>query len=481
MNAHLLLAAETDVWLDALQRASVEAVLLPILVQLAIVILAARMFALLFRRLGQPAVVGEIAAGIILGPSLFGWLFPGAFQAVFHPHVHGLPPELGQTLLGWILTTLSQLGLILLLFLIGLEFDFSHLRWHGKSAFAISLGGMFVPFGLGLGLAVWMRPHVAPDIPLLGFSLFLATALSITAIPILGRMMMELNMTRTRLGAVTIAAAAVDDAVGWILLATVAAIVQSQFELGRVLLMIAQTAGFGLAMVLVARPLLRRGIASALRAGDGDLSLTGLAVLLALVLACATVTNLIGIFAVFGAFILGAVLSDQHDFRIAVTRRLRDFVSAFFLPIFFAYTGLRTNIGSLESLPLWLWCGAVTAAAILGKLGGCVLAARGTGSSWREAGCIGTLMNTRALMALIVINLGKDLGVVPESVFCMLILMALATTIMTTPILLRLMRGTELEPYILRSSFFEAKVRNDDPANGADFECLTASSTPRPR
>jgi Kef-type K+ transport system membrane component KefB len=482
MNADLSPAAETDLWLDALRRVSVEAVLLPILIQLALVILAARVFAILFRRLGQPAVVGEIAAGIVLGPSLLGWLFPGAFQAIFHPHVHGLPPELGQALLGWILTTLSQLGLILLLFLIGLEFDFSHLRWHGKSACAISLGGMITPFALGLGLALAMHPHVAAEIPRLGFSLFLATALSITAIPILGRMMMELNMTRTRLGAVTIAAAAVDDAVGWILLAAVAAIVQSQFEAGRVLWMIAQTVGFGAAMVLLAKPLLRRWTASALRSGDGDLSLTALAVLLAMVLACAIVTNLIGIFAVFGAFILGATLSDQHDFRMAVTRRLRDFVSAFFLPIFFAYTGLRTNIGSLESLPLWLWCGAVTAAAIAGKFGGCALAARLTGSSWREAGCIGALMNTRALMALIVINLGKDLGVIPESVFCMLILMALTTTIMTTPILLRWMRGTELEPYILRSSFFDAgPIAEDFPDDAADRESQAVASPPRPR
>ncbi len=463
MTVDPVFAVETDAILEALRRVSVEAVLLPILVQLTIVILAARIFAILFRRLRQPSVVGEIAAGIILGPSVLGWLFPGIFQAIFHPRVHGLSPELGQVLLHWILTTFSEIGLILLLFFIGLEFDFGHLRWHGRSALAVSLGGMIAPFVLGLGLAAFMHPHVAADIPFLGFLLFFATALSITAIPILGRMMMELNISRTRLGAVTIAAAAADDAVGWILLAAVATIVQSQFEIGSVLLMIAQTAGFALAMVFVARPLLVRGTTLALRAGDGDLSLTGLAVLLALIFACAIVTNLIGVFAVFGAFILGAILSDRHDLRVAVNRRLRDFVSAFFLPLYFAYTGLRTNIGSLESLPLWLLCGAVTVAAILGKLGGCALAARATGSSWRDAGCIGTLMNTRALMALIVINLGKNLGVIPNSVFCMLILMALATTIMTTPILLRLMRGTELEPHIRRSSFFDSK------ATAADF------------
>jgi Kef-type K+ transport system membrane component KefB len=394
MNAVPLLAADADLLLDSLRVVSVEAVLLPILGQLVIVILAARLFAVLFRKLGQPAVVGEIAAGIILGPSVLGWLLPGVFRAIFHPHVHGLPPELSGPLLHWILTSLSQLGLILLLFLIGLEFDFCHLRWHGKSAMVVSLGGMFVPFGLGLGLATLMHSQVAAEIPRLSFSLFFATALSIMAIPILGRMMMELNITRTRLGAVTISAAAVDDAVGWILLATVATIVQSQFEIGRLLLlMIVQTIGFAAAMVLLARPQLVRpllvwGASAALRAGDGDLSLNGLAILLALVFACAIVTNLIGIFAVFGAFILGAVLSDQSDFHLAVNRRLRDFVSAFFLPVYFAYTGLRTGIGSLGSLPLWLWCGGVTIAAIVGKMGGCALAARATGSSWRGAGCL---------------------------------------------------------------------------------------------
>jgi Kef-type K+ transport system membrane component KefB len=297
---------------------------------------------------------------------------------------------------------------------------------------------------------------------MIGFALFMGTALSITAIPILGRMMMELHITRTRLGAITISAAAVDDVTGWILLASVAAIVRAEFDVTHTLLMVAETVGFALVMIFLARPVLQRWVRFALRRGDGEIGVTGLAVLLALLFSCAIATNLIGIFAIFGAFFLGAVLSSEGEFRQAVNRRLRDFVTAFFLPIFFAYTGLRTDVGSLGSWEMWGLCALVSAAAVVGKFGGCGLAAWFSGFSRRESACIGALMNTRALMALIVINLGKDLGVVPESVFCMLIIMALVTTIMTTPALLRLMWGTELEPHILQSGFMRgpaARVR----------------------
>jgi Kef-type K+ transport system membrane component KefB len=438
---------------DELPRLPVEEVLLPILVQLAVILVAARLFAVLFRKLGQPSVVGEIVAGLVLGPSVLGRLWPGLSDAVFHPTVPGLTAAFSSWLLGWVLTTLSQLGLVLVLFLIGLEFDFSHLRWHGKAALAIAIGGIALPFAFGFGVAYLIHPFVAEGIGFLGFALFFSTALSITAIPVLGRIMMELNITRTRVGTVTIAAAAVDDAAGWILLAAVAAVVRSEFEPRHILLMIGETIAFAAVMVFGVRPLLRRWVRYALRQNDGDLSVTSLALLLAVTFGCTIATNVIGIFAVFGAFLLGAVLSGEHDFRVAVNRRLRDFVTAFFLPLFFAYTGLRTNLSSLESWQLWLLCGLVVAAAVVGKFGGCGVAAWLTGSSPREAGCIGVMMNTRGLMALIVINLGKDLGVVPDSVFCMLVLMALVTTMMTTPLLLRLMQGTELEPFIMRSGF----------------------------
>jgi Kef-type K+ transport system membrane component KefB len=450
-----ILASETEDLLRALRQLSVEDVLFPLLVQLGVIILAARLGAILFRRLGQPSVMGEIAAGLLLGPSVFGRFFPGAFHAVFHPILAGLPAEFSDALLGWVLTGLSQIGLILLLFLIGLDFDFTHLRWHGLSALAISIAGIAVPFGLGFALARVLQPLLAHGIPELGFALFLGTAMSITAIPVLGRIMMELNITRTRLGSVTIAAAAVDDAAGWILLASVAGVVQAQFALRNTLLMAAETVGFGLLLLLLARPALKAWARRAVRPDDGELSVNALVVLLAVMFLCAIITNWIGIFAVFGAFILGAILSGNADFHVAVNRRLRDFVTAFFLPIFFSYTGLRTDIGSLQSWDAWLLCGLVTATAFLGKFGGCGLAAWAGRYSLREAGCIGALMNTRGLMALIVINLGKDLGVVPDNVFCMLVLMALFTSLATTPLVVRIMRGTELERYIRQSGFLK--------------------------
>jgi Kef-type K+ transport system membrane component KefB len=453
MTTRLLLAAA-----EIGHRASAEDVLLPLLFQLVIIILIARLFAMLFRKLRQPAVVGEIAAGLVLGPSLLGHFFPEFSSALFHPVVKGMTPEASKELFDWILTTLSQLGLIFLLFLIGLEFDFSHLRWHGKAAVAISVSGVALPFGLGIGLAIGMVPYLGEIKSEVGFALFVATALSITAIPILGRMMMELGITRTRLGAIAISAAAVDDVTGWILLATVAAVVRASFSIGSTLLMVGETVAFGLFMFFLARPVLHRWIRRALKSGDGEMGLNALALVIVLLIACAIATSLIGIFAIFGAFILGACLSGQLEFRRAVTRQMQGFTSAFFLPIFFTYTGLRTDIGSLESWQLWLLCGLVSATAIVGKFGGCGLAAWLSGFPGREAACIGTMMNCRALMELIVINLGYELGVIPKSVFCMLVIMALLTTFMTTPLLLWLMPGTELEPHILRSNFLRRRL-----------------------
>ncbi len=458
----LIAATETPAdWLTALRKLETEAVLLPLLTQIVLIIVLARVMAVACRRIGQPGVIGETAAGLLLGPSLLGWLAPGVFRFLFHPTVHGVDPELFDQLMRWIFTSLSQIGLILLLFLVGLEFDFSHLRGHGKAALGIALSGVALPFALGLGLAFLMHPLVEPnpDKPVLGFALFIGTATAITAIPVLARIMIDLNITRTRLGSITISAAAVNDAVGWILLTSVAAVVKAEFDPTRTLLMIVETVGFGLLMVFIGRPLLRKWVASALRHGEAEFSVNAMTVALVLVLVCAIVTNLIGIFAVFGAFILGAVLSSEPEFRQAVTRRLRDFVTAFFLPIFFAYTGLRTNVGSLgASWQLWGLCLLLCIAAVVGKLAGCGAAARLSGFSTREAACIGILMNTRGLMELIVINLGKDMDVLPDSVFCMLVLMAIVTTVMTTPLLVRVMWGTELEPFICRAGFAHAKT-----------------------
>lgn len=448
-----MISAVVSMNLFILAQEQVERQLVVVLVQLCVIIVAARIFAAAFRAIRQPAVVGEIAAGLILGPSLLGripWIHD-YWLMLFHPS----GPGMGS--MGDIFTMFSQLGLIFLLFLIGLEFDFSHLRSSRGSSLFISVMGIAAPFGLGLGLAYAMFPHLGlSQSRFLGFALFMGTAMSITAIPILGRIMMEMGITRTRLGAVTITASAIDDACGWILLATVSALVKSNFRILDTLYMVGGTAVFAAAMLLIVRPLLSRWFAAALKKSEGYLTVNSLAVLIIVMFLCAIATSLIGIFAIFGAFILGAALSDQEALRQAVAERLRDFVTAFFLPIFFTYTGLRTDIGSVGGATMWLFAAGVTVMAVAGKFGGCALAARISGFSGRESSCIGVMMNTRALMELIVINVGYELGVIPSSIFCMLVLMALITTIMTAPLLLRLMPSTELEPHILQSGFIAA-------------------------
>ena len=445
-----------------LKKLHVEALLVPVLVQLIVIIVAARLAGMLARRLGQPMVVGEIVAGLLLGPSLFGAVFPDTSAAVFRPALEGVEPALAAAAFPKIFEVLKELGLIFLLFLIGLEFDFGHLKVKGRAAGAIMLAGTALPFALGIGLAGVIHPHLEPHdrtgepVPLLAMTLFLGTALSITALPILGRMMMELGVTRTKLAAVVISAAAVGDAVGWILLAAVAAVAKAEFSAAGTAVMAAETVGFFALMQFAARPVLVRYFRSSLAASGGQLSLNALAVLLAVLLGSAIVTGLIGIFAIFGAFILGAVLSDQHALREAVAARIRDFVTAFFLPIFFTYTGLRTEVASVGGGPMWLICGAVVFAAVFGKVVGAGVAARLTGFTAREAGIVGLMMNTRALMELIVINVGYDLGVIPKSLFCMLVLMAVLTTIMTTPLVLLLRRGTELDEPIRASGFLRA-------------------------
>ena len=426
--------------------ADTESRLLIVLVQLALIIAIARIFAMLFRRIGQPAVVGEICAGLILGPSVLGkieaagWI-PQISQYVFDPSV------------GPVFSIMSQLGLILLLFLVGLEFDFGHLKSRGRAAMSISIMGIAAPLALGMGLGHFLHGRLPEKIDEIGFILFMGVAMSITALPILGRMMVEMKISRTRVGTVTITSAAVDDAVGWILLAAVSALVQSRFNILHSAGMIGLTIAFGAVMLFVVRPAMRWWIARTLARGRGDLSLNALAVVLIVLFACAIATNLIGIFAIFGAFLLGAILSDQQEFREAVSKSLSGFVTVFFLPIFFTYTGLRTDIGSLHTVEMWLFAAAVLAVACLAKFGGCTLAARMSGFSMRESACIGIMMNTRALMELVVINVGYDLGVIPQSVFCMLVMMAVVTTLMTTPILQRAMRGTELEEGFVRSGF----------------------------
>jgi Kef-type K+ transport system membrane component KefB len=448
-------AARRLAWLDT------EELLFPVLVQLAVIVAAARLFGVLARRLKQPAVVGEIVAGLLLGPSLLGWVAPDVFAALFRPPLAGVDQPLADAALAKVFTVLAQIGLVFLLFLVGLEFEGGHVRGHVRAAGVISLAGIAFPFALGAGLAPLIHPHLEPHpsagvVSLPGLTMFLGMALSITAIPVLGRIMMELNITRTRLGALTITAAAVDDAVGWVLLASVAAAVQADFDPLGTLRMAGLAAGFVVLMVFAVRPLLARYFAASLRRNHGTLSPTALTVLIVALLLSALATNRIGIFAVFGAFLLGAALSGQEELRQAAAAKLSAVVNGFFVPVFFTYTGLRTDLTSLGGAGVWLMAVAIVAAAVVGKLVGCGLAARSGGFTWREAGIIGAMMNARGLMALVAINLGFELGVVPRSLYAVLVLTAVATTALTTPLLLLLRRGTEIEEPIARSGFLKA-------------------------
>ncbi len=418
----------------------IEAFLLLVIVQLAVIIGIARLAGNLARRLGHPMVVGEIIAGLILGPSFLGRIFPEASAALF-------PDSTSQ-----VIHILSHLGLILLMFLIGLEFDFGHVKTHGKAAAWVALSGIALPFGLGLLLGNWMQPHF-PQVHPVGFSLFLATALSITAIPVLGRVMVEFNIHRTPLGVLTITAAAIDDALGWILLAVVSAIVGAQFDPLLAVRMAGLTLAFTLFMGFVVRPVAIRWLRGAIDRRTGQLSLNALALVFVAIFLSAAATNRIGIFSIFGAFVLGAALYDQEAFREAVSQRLRDFVTAFFLPIFFTYTGLHTDMSRLGTGLMWLFLLGVVAASFVGKFFGGALAARLSGVEPRQAACVGIMMNARGLMGLVAANVGLQMGAVPDEVYCMLVVMCTASTVALSPVLRRLMRGTELEAPFQESEF----------------------------
>ena len=372
----------------------------------------------------RPATAGAAASVAMLGPSLFGRVFPNQFAFVFH----SIPPMS--------LIILSQIGLCLLMFQIGLEFDFTQLKQKTNRAavIAVSVAGIALPFALGWLVAIWSQPALAPTINPLGYRLFFAVALSITAIPILGRIMMELGITRTKLGVIAITSAAVNDVIGWTLLAVVSALTTAQFSAGRFSIQVALLVLYLALWYFVVRPLLNRAIA-VFGSENGRLPHDLLALMLVVIFVSGLITFQLGVFVIFGGFIAGMMLHDNARFVEAWKKTVSHFVTVFFLPIFFTFTGLRTNVQGLDSAALWGWCGIVVAAATMGKFIGCGAAARWCGMTWAESGCLGIMMNTRALMELVVINVGYDLGVIPANVFTMLVLMAVVSTIITAPAL----------------------------------------------
>ena len=396
------------------------------LLQLTIIVLAGRIGGEAARRFAQSAAVGEIIVGILLGPSLFGMVAPDVFHFVFR----SVPAEPMQVL--------SQIGLILLMFQIGLEFNFSHLseRRHRKTVLRVAAASLLLPFGIGLAFGYYSAPILSPQADPFAAALFIATAFSITALPILGRILIEFNLANTSLGVIAISAAAINDVIGWLLLALITTIATANFDGGEFSLRVFAVAVFFAASWFVVRPLMKKIVRHS-GPRDGKLSNNLLGILIAAVFLSGMTTYQLGIFAIFGGFMMGVILHDEYELVTAWRERIGHFVNVFFLPIFFTYTGLRTNIGGLDEVSLWAWCGVTVVLATLGKFGGAYGAARWSGLNHYEGKVLGIMMNTRALMELIVINIGYDLGVISQNVFTMLVIMAIVSTVVTTPCLRR--------------------------------------------
>lgn len=417
-------AAPSSAW-DAMWQgmaAHLQSPLAQLFVQLLVIIAASRVMGKMFTALGQPSVIGEMAAGILLGPSLFGAVAPEAFSVVF-------PASSMESL-----KLLSQVGVCLFMFAVGMELDLGHVRSKAQTAVLVSHASIVFPALLGVILAYFLYTDLAASgARFTSFALFMGVSMSITAFPVLARIMQERGMTRTRLGGTAITCAAIGDVTAWNLLAFVVAIAQSTGIAGTVLNLLLLVL-FMAVMVLVVRPGLPRWIGQTRLAKD-EPSGGVLATILCVVVGASLFTEVIGIHALFGAFMAGAIMPDSHGFRHKIAVRVEKFSSVLLLPLFFAFIGLRTQLGLLDDWSGWLVCLLIVVVATLGKLGGTACAARFAGMSWRESLQLGALMNTRGLMELIALNIGYDLGILSPRIFTMLVIMALATTLLTGPLL----------------------------------------------
>lgn len=390
--------------------------LLRVLIALTAVIIVGQILARLFALFGQPPVIGEVVAGILLGPSLLG----RDISALV------LPPSVAP-----ILGVIAQLGVILYMFLVGLELNAGLLRTRAHAVVATSHASIVAPFLLGALLALELYPRLSnSDVGFTSFALFMGVAMSITAFPVLARILTDRNMHRSELGTIALSCAATDDVTAWCLLAFVVSVARAQIGSG--LLVAAGTIAYVAFMFFAVRPIVGRAAA---RWTVEPLPRTVTVLVFVAVLASAAATEMIGIHAIFGAFLLGAIIPHDSTLARVFTRQLEHVVTILLLPAFFALTGMRTQIGLLATLDQWLICLLIIAVATVGKFGGTVAAARLTGMGWRDATVLGTLMNTRGLMELIVLNIGLDLGVISRELFAMMVLMALATTMATAPVL----------------------------------------------
>lgn len=396
-----------------------------VLLALVVVIAVTRVIGLLFSRFHQPGVIGQVVGGILLGPSLFGWLAPNVSAFVL--------PVASMPYLGII----AQIGIILYMFLVGLELDLKSLQKNAHTTVAVSHASIAFPFILGAVLALYLYSSLAgPGIPFTSFSLFLGVSMSVTAFPVLARILSEKGLQKTKLGMVALTCAAIDDVTAWCLLAFVVSIAQSNAASAVITLIF--TIIYIVFMFFLFKPLLfkvLKKIEEKDRVSEG-----GFAFILVCLLLSAFVTELIGIHAIFGAFLFGVIISSEGIVAKDLTNRLEDFVRVLFLPAYFAFTGMRTEIGLMNTWNDWMICALLILVATIGKFGGTYVAAKFTGYSKIESACLGILMNTRGLVELIVLNIGLDLKVISPRLFAMMVIMALVTTFMTGPILEWLLR-----------------------------------------
>ncbi|MEZ0451230.1 cation:proton antiporter [Sphingobacterium thalpophilum] len=390
-----------------------------LLAQIVTIIIAARIMGWICIKIKQPVVIGEMLAGIILGPSLLGLYFPELSQTLF--------PAVSLNNLQF----LSQIGLILFMFIIGMELDLNVLRNKAHDAVVISHASIVIPFTLGISLAYFLYQHHAPaNVEFLSYSLFIGISMSITAFPVLARIVQERGLQKSKLGAMVITCAAADDITAWCILAVVIAIVKAG-NFASALYTIGLSIGYVLLMIKIVRPFLMR--VGELKGTREGLSKSVVAIFFIVLLFSAYTTEILGIHALFGAFMAGAIMPENSRFRTAFIEKIEDVSTLLLLPLFFVYTGLRTQIGLLNDPDLWLITSLIILVAVIGKFAGSALAARFVGQNWKDSLSIGALMNTRGLMELIVLNIGYDLGVLSAELFSMMVVMALVTTFMTGP------------------------------------------------
>jgi Kef-type K+ transport system membrane component KefB len=422
-------AIENTIYGSAAGQVDVS-VLLHVLLALALVITTARLLGTLFRVAHQPPVIGEILAGILLGPSLLGRLTP----AVSH---YLLPVTVAP-----FLNVISQVGVILYMFLVGLELDPGLMRQRGQATVAISHASIITPFIMGSALALLLYPILSSrGVPFTNFALFLGVSMSVTAFPVLARILTDRRIHKTSMGTVALTCAAVDDITAWCLLAFVVSVARAE-STGALRTIVLAGTYLGV-MLLIVRPVM--SALSRIYGNRGGLTQGVMAVIFVALLLSSSATELIGIHAIFGAFALGAVIPHDSQMARELTDRLEDLIVVLLLPAFFAFTGLRTQIGLVSGLQEWMLCGLIILVASVGKFGGSLIAARITGLGWREGAALGVLMNTRGLMELIVLNMGLEMGVISPTLFAMLVIMALVTSFATTPILHLITRPQPME------------------------------------